>query len=71
MAGGIGLDFRPQTQGKHPSGPPSDQVYTLVLRTLGEQGLLDMTLAPLGLPKLRVGSLVLVAHFKSLRREAL
>ena len=44
---------------------------TLVHRTLGEQGLLDMTLAPLGLPKLRVGSLVLVAHFKSLRREAL
>lgn len=46
VTGGRGLDFTPQTQGKHPRGPPSDQVYTLVYRTLGEQGLPDVTLAP-------------------------
>ena len=65
------MDFLPQTQGKHPRRCPSDQVYTLVHRTLGEQGLPDRTLAPLGPPELRVGSPVLVAHFKSLRKEAL
>ena len=71
VADGRRLNFIPQTQGKHPRGRPSDQVYTLVHRTLGEQGLPDMTLAPLGPPELRVGSPVLEAYFKSLRKEAL